>query len=72
MSNEVTPGRYRHFKGNEYTVLYIAKSTEDESEVVVYRAEYGTNQIWVRPLQQFTDRLLIDGKWIRRFERIES
>lgn len=42
-------GRYRHFKGNEYEVIGIARQSEDESPMVVYRALYGDGGIWVRP-----------------------
>lgn len=66
----VKPGRYRHFKGNEYTVLFTAKSTEDESEIVVYRAEYGANQIWGRPLKQFCDMVFSNGALVPRYSYI--
>ncbi len=45
--------RYRHFKGNCYQVLAIAKSSEDESEQVVYQALYPPFTIYVRPLSGF-------------------
>ena len=42
-------GRYRHFKGNEYQVLGIARHSETQEELVVYRALYGAQELWVRP-----------------------
>ncbi|CCY47036.1 putative uncharacterized protein [Firmicutes bacterium CAG:822] len=44
---------YRHFKGDYYLVLDIAKSSETEEEYVVYRALYGDNELWIRPLDMF-------------------
>lgn len=44
----VKPGRYRHYKGNEYTVLGVAKHSETLEPMVVYRAEYGERGLWVR------------------------
>ena len=63
-------GRYRHFKGNEYVVLHIAKHSETLEEMVVYQALYGERGIWVRPLEMFLSQREIDGKTFSRFEEI--
>ena len=42
-------GKYRHFKGGEYEVLCIAKNSETQEDMVVYRALYGAGEVWVRP-----------------------
>ena len=46
---EIRPGRYRHFKGKEYRVLYTARHSETLEPMVVYQALYGERGIWVRP-----------------------
>ena len=63
--------RYRHFKGNEYLVLYMAKHSETEEDMVVYQALYGERGIWVRPLSMFLEKIERDGKLINRFEEIK-
>ena len=70
---EVKAGRYRHFKGNEYEVLFIAKHSETLEPMVVYRALYGDGGLWVRPLENWnTPALLPDGREVVRFSRIEG
>jgi hypothetical protein len=62
------PGRYRHFKGNDYEVIGVAKHTESGEALVIYRALYGdTNQLWVRPLSMFTETVEHEGRQIPRF-----
>ena len=61
---------YRHFKGNVYRVLHIAKNTETLEDMVVYQAMYGDRDIWVRPKAMFEEVIERDGKTFRRFEPI--
>jgi len=61
---------YRHFKGNLYRVLHIAKHTETLEDMVVYQAMYGDRDIWVRPKAMFEEVIERDGKIFRRFEPI--
>ena len=68
----VIPGRYRHYKGQEYEVLGVARHSETEEEFVVYRALYGEFNLWVRPLGMFEERVDIDGRLIPRFCRLSS
>src|ERR1051325_2591529 len=69
----ITPGgRYRHFKGNEYTVLGVARHSETHEELVVYRPEYGDHGLWVRPKQMFFETVNIDGQDMPRFQRLGS
>ena len=58
---ELTPGKYRHFKGNEYELLYVAKHSETLEPMVVYRALYGEQGIWVRPADMWTEHVERDG-----------
>jgi hypothetical protein len=64
----IQPGRYRHYKGNDYEVLGVAKHSETEEEVVVYRALYGEGGLWVRPLAMFLETMLIEGRPRPRFQ----
>ncbi|OGU17775.1 MAG: hypothetical protein A2076_10725 [Geobacteraceae bacterium GWC2_53_11] len=68
----VSPGRYRHYKGNFYEVVGVARHSETEEELVVYRKLYGDHSLWVRPLGMFMEDVLVDGRSMPRFERIES
>ena len=65
---EIISGRYRHYKGHEYTVIGIARHSETMEELVIYRQEYGDNALWVRPKQMFLETVEVDGKVLRRFE----
>lgn len=70
MSETIKPGRYRHFKGKEYEVLYIATHSETLEEMVVYRALYGERGVWVRPASMWNEVIERDGKTYRRFTYI--
>lgn len=67
MSESVRPGRYRHFKGNEYEVLFTARHSETGEEMVVYRACYGERGLWVRPLSMWNETVERDGTAVPRF-----
>lgn len=66
----IRPGRYRHFKGNEYEVLYVAKHSETREPMVVYRAMYGERGVWVRPASMRNETVERDGMTYRRFTYI--
>ena len=70
--NELPLGIYRHYKGNEYDVLSVAKHTETLEPLVVYRALYGDQDVWVRPLAMFQETVEVDGNIIPRFELIKE
>lgn len=68
----VQPGRYRHFKGGEYEVIDLARHSETEEWMVVYRPLYGDQALWVRPLSLFVDDKLVDGQRVARFKRLSD
>ncbi len=65
-------GKYRHFKGNEYEVIAIAKHSETGEELVVYRALYGEGEVWVRPLRMWNETVERGGQIYQRFTYIEE
>ena len=69
---DLIPGKYRHFKGNEYELLYVAKHSETLEPMVVYRALYGEQGIWVRPASMWTEQVDRDGYSGPRFAKIED
>ena len=68
---EIKLGKYRHFKGNLYEVIGIAKNSETLEETVVYRALYGDGGLWVRPASMWNETVERDGKTYKRFEYID-
>ncbi|MCS6304911.1 MAG: DUF1653 domain-containing protein [Nitrospira sp.] len=68
----VLPGVYRHYKGQQYELLGVARHSETEEEFVVYRALYGDRDLWIRPLAMFTERIKQGGVSVPRFSRIEE
>jgi len=66
------PGIYRHFKGNLYDVITVARHTETGEDMVVYRALHGEFGLWVRPLTMFTEQIERDGKFMARFEFVRA
>lgn len=64
---ELKLGKYRHFKGNEYEVICLAKDSENLNDLVVYKALYGDGQVWVRPLKMFLEQVEVNGEKVNRF-----
>lgn len=69
---EPRPGRYRHYKGNEYRVVGLARHSETLEPLVVYEALYGARGLWVRPAAMFTETVSVSGTMERkpRFMRV--
>ncbi len=65
---DVPVGRYRHYKGNEYTVIGVACHSETQEELVVYRQEYGDRGLWVRPRAMFLETVTVNGETVPRFQ----
>jgi hypothetical protein len=64
---EPAVGRYRHFKGGEYEVIGLARHSETDEPLVVYRPLYNDSGLWVRPLALFLDTVVRDGASVPRF-----
>ena len=69
---ELKPGLYRHFKGNLYRLLYVAKHSETLEEMVVYQALYGEMGIWVRPAAMWNEHVERDSYCGPRFVPVEE
>ena len=69
---DITPGRYRHFKGNEYEVLGVARHSETLEDMVVYRALYGDGGLWVRPAAMWSETVEKDCCRVPRFAPVEE
>ncbi|MEE4661223.1 MAG: DUF1653 domain-containing protein [Halieaceae bacterium] len=68
----LTPGRYRHYKGKDYRVLYVATHSETGEKLVVYQTLYGDFDYWVRPLAMFVETVDVDGQAVPRFALQEA
>ena len=66
------PGRYRHYKGKDYQVIGLARHSETEEPLVVYRTLYGDFDLWVRPLAMFNEQVEVDGEQYPRFTFISE
>ena len=71
MYNMIKKGKYKHYKGNMYEVLYIANHSETLEKMVVYKALYGEGEIWVRPASMWNEEIEVNGKIVKRFEIVE-
>ncbi len=69
---DIKLGKYRHFKGNEYEVIGIARHSETLEEMVVYRALYGDGGLWVRPAAMWQETVTRDGVTYPRFTYISD
>ena len=70
LPGEPRPGLYRHYKGNDYRVLGLARHSETREPMVVYEALYRERGTWVRPAAMFTGTVEVDGRRVPRFERV--
>lgn len=64
---EIPLGRYRHYKGGLYEVVGVARHSETEEEMVVYKLLYGKGGLWVRPKKMFLEPVLVENRKIPRF-----
>ncbi len=70
MKTELSAGRYQHYKGGEYEVIGVARHSETDEQLVVYRPLYGERALWVRPLSMFTESVMVEGESRPRFRLI--
>ena len=68
----IRPGRYRHYKGKDYEVIGCARHTETDEKLIVYRALYGEQGLWVRPAEMFNGHVLVEGRLVPRFTMMEA
>jgi hypothetical protein len=69
---ELRIGRYRHYKGQTYLVLGVARHSETFEEFVVYQAEYGDKSIWIRPIAMFIEQITLNGQQMPRFKFVDE
>jgi len=69
---DITLGRYRHYKGNDYQLIDIARHSETGEWMAVYRPLYGEQGLWVRPLAMFGETVIVDGKAQPRFSLVAA
>ncbi len=67
MTEGISSGKYRHYKGGEYEVVGIATHSETHEQHVVYRPLYGEGKLWVRPLSMFVENVIVEGRSVPRF-----
>lgn len=72
MNRRIDPGLYRHYKGNFYGVIGVARHSETGEEMVVYGCLYGDCSLRVRPLAMFAETVVVDGSHVPRFERYDE
>ena len=71
-NKSLKPGKYRHFKGNYYELVGVAKHSETLEDMVVYRALYGEHGLWVRPASMWSELVEVDGEQVERFTLVEE
>lgn len=72
MKDRIALGKYKHFKGNEYEVIALAKHSETLEDLVVYKALYGEGGIWVRPASMWNEEVVKDGIKVKRFAYVDE
>lgn len=67
---EQISGIYRHYKGNIYKVLCVAKHSETLEDMVIYQDTTDESKIWARPASMWDEIVTVDGKDVLRFQKI--
>jgi len=63
----IKPGKYKHFKGNEYEVTGSAIHSETMEELVIYRPLCGDGNTWARPASMWNEIVEHNGSMVKRF-----
>jgi len=69
---ELEKGLYKHYKGNIYEVYMTARHSETEEWMVVYKALYGEQGMWVRPYEMFVEKVEVEGQMMPRFQKVDD
>ena len=69
---KVKKGIYKHFKGNNYKVIGVAKHSETKEEFVIYQALYGKKVLWIRLVKMFLEKVTVNDKKVPRFKPIKN
>ncbi|SFV68857.1 hypothetical protein MNB_SV-3-258 [hydrothermal vent metagenome] len=69
---ELKTGLYKHYKGNMYEVYMTAQHSETQEWMVVYKALYGEQGMWVRPYEMFAEKVEVDGQMVERFKKVDD
>ena len=72
VTDPIPLGIYRHYKGNQYEVIGFAKHSETLEDMVIYKALYGDQGTWVRPLSMWENLIEVDDKTVKRFEKVQE
>ncbi len=72
LPTEPRPGLYRHYKGNDYRVIGLARHSESLDPLVVYQALYGERGLWVRPAAMFVETIELNGQRVPRFALVTA
>ncbi|MBQ4813472.1 hypothetical protein A7985_16675 [Pseudoalteromonas luteoviolacea] len=72
MPSELKKGIYRHYKGKEYKVLFVATHSESQETLVIYQTLYGNYDHWARPLSMFVEEVEVNGIAQPRFQFLRS
>ena len=65
-------GRYQHYKQLDYEVIGVVRHSETLEPLVLYKALYGEQGLWVRPFAMFTEEVMVDGIRRPRFQKLNG
>ena len=72
MNDIILGATYKHYKGNFYKIIAIAKHSETNESLVIYEALYDEHKIWARPIEMWNDIIELNGEKFKRFELVKG